>query len=330
MAQKTPVVFFNDIQAGKFKPVYYFIGEDDYRIIEAEKHLAKQFIPNRQLITNYRRFDSRKINLKDLLAELAVYPMLGEKQLIAIANFQSYKKEDSERIFKILTPPDPNRIVVLSSPAAKAPNKKLPFYKRMVEKVELVEFKKLSDKMTRQTVIKKLEKNGLKIEPSALTLLTELISGNRGALENETDKLQNYVQPGKTITEDDIRMVASGFEVYKVYTLADHIIAGDNKKIIQQIRLLLADGNTPTGILFFVGKHFIDLYLARNNKFRDSSKSWINNRNRIQASKFEIDRLEDIIVQIALTDSELRHNIPNPSQTLETLALKLSREKQEK
>lgn len=330
MAQKTPVVFFNDIQAGKFKPVYYFFGEDDYRIIEAEKHLAKHFIPNRQLITNYRRFDSRKINLKDLLAELAVYPMLGEKQLIAIANFQSYKKEDSEKIFKILTPPDPNRIVVLSSPAAKAPNKKLPFYKRMVEKVELVEFKKLSDKMTRQTVIKKLEKNGLKIEPSALTLLTELISGNRGALENETDKLQNYVQPGKTITEDDIRMVASGFEVYEVYTLADHIIAGDNKKIIQQIRLLLADGNTPTGILFFVGKHFINLYLARNNKFRDSSKSWINNRYRIQASKFEIDRLEDIIVQIALTDSELRHNIPNPSQTLETLALKLSREKQEK
>ncbi len=330
MAQKTPIGFFKDIQAGKFKPVYYFFGEDDYRIIEAEKHLAKQFIPNRQLITNYRRFDSRKINIKDLLAELAVYPMLGEKQLIAIANFQSYKKEDSERIFKILTPPDPNRIVVLSSPAAKAPNKKSDFYKRMVENFELVEFKKLSDKMTRQTVINKLKKNGLKIEPSALTLLTELISGNRGALENETDKLQNYVQPGKTITEDDIRMVASGFEVYEVYTLADHIITGDSKKIIQQIRLLLADGNTPTGILFFVGKHFIDLYLARNNKFRDPDKSWLNNRYRIQAKKFEIDRLEDIIIQIALTDSELRHNIPNPSLTLETLAIKLSREKQEK
>lgn len=330
MAQKTPVGFFKDIQAGKFKPVYYFFGEDDYRIIEAEKHLAKQFIPNRQLITNYRRFDSRKINLKDLLAELAVYPMLGEKQLIAVANFQSYKKEDSERIFKILTPPDPNRIVVLSSPAAKAPHKKSPFYKRMVEKVELVEFKKLSDKMTRQTVIKKLEKNGLKIEPSALTLLTELISGNRGALENETDKLQNYVQPGKKITEEDIKKVASGFEIYNVYALADHIIEGNSKKIVQQIRLLLADGNTPTGILFFVGKHFITLYLARNNKFRDSSKSWINNRYRIQAKKFEIDRLEDIIIQIALTDSELRHNIPNPSLTLETLALKLSGEKQEK
>ncbi|MDD3731527.1 MAG: DNA polymerase III subunit delta [candidate division Zixibacteria bacterium] len=330
MAQKTPGGFFKDIQAGKFKPVYYFFGEDDYRIIEAEKHLAKQFIPNRQLITNYRRFDSRKINLKDLLAELAVYPMLGEKQLIAVANFQSYKKEDSERIFKILTPPDPNRIVVLSSPAAKAPNKKSPFYKRMVEKVELVEFKKLSDKMTRQTVIKKLEKNGLKIEPSALTLLTELISGNRGALENETDKLQNYVQPGKKITEEDIKKVASGFEIYNVYALADHIIEGNSKKIVQQIRLLLADGNTPTGILFFVGKHFINLYLARNNKFRDSSKSWINNRYRIQAKKFEIDRLEDIIIQIALTDSELRHNIPNPSLTLETLALKLSGEKQEK
>jgi DNA polymerase III delta subunit len=78
------------VRAGKYKPVYYFFGEDDYRIIEAEKYLVGQFIPEAQRITNYRRFDGKKMRCDDLLSELAVYPMLGERQVFAVKNIQSF------------------------------------------------------------------------------------------------------------------------------------------------------------------------------------------------------------------------------------------------
>jgi len=327
MALKTPGEFLKEISSGKFQPVYYFFGEDDYRIVEAEKYLASQFIPDLQLITNYRRFDGRRTAYADLQAELAVYPMLGEKQLIAVSNIQSYKKEDIEKILKMLTPADPNRIVVLSSPADKAPNKKSAFYKKMTTTVVSVEFNKLTDAETRRMVGRKLEKNNLKIEPEALNLFTELIAGNRGALEAETDKLINYMDEGQTVTREDIQKVASGYQVYTVFTLADHIIAGQSKKVLQQIELLIADGNNPTGILFFLGLHFISLYKVKNNKPLEAHRRWLTYRFRAQAEKYESEQLEDILIEIARTDADLRTGKLKPALVLETLALKLTGEK---
>jgi len=327
MATKTPGEFLKEISSGKFQPIYYFFGEDDYRIIEAEKYLASQFIPDLQLITNYRRFDGKKTARADLQAELAVYPMLGEKQLIAVANIQSYKKDDIEKILKILTPADPNRIVVFSSPAAKIPKKKSAFYRNMTGAVASVEFNKLSDTETRRMITRKLEKNGLKIEPEALSLFTELIAGNRGALEAETDKLINYKDENQTVTPEDIKKIAAGFQTYTVFTLADHIIAGQSKKVLQQIKTLIADGNNPTGILFFLGLHFISLYKVKNNKPLESNRRWLTYRFRTQAEKYENERLEDILIEIARTDADLRRGKLKPVLVLEALALKLTGEK---
>jgi DNA polymerase-3 subunit delta len=328
MALKTPGEFLKEISSGTFQPVYYFFGEDDYRIIEAEKYLASQFIPDLQLVTNYRRFDGKKTACADLLAELAVYPMLGEKQLVAVTNIQSFKKDDIERIFRMLTPPDPNRIVVLSSPADKAPNKKSAFYKNMVSELPAVEFNKLSDTETRRMVSRKLEKNNLSIEPAALGLLTELIAGNRGALEAETDKLINYMDGGGTVTSEDIRRVAAGYQVYTVFTLADHIIEGESRKVLQQIERLIADGDSPTGILYFLGLHFVSLYLVKNNRQLEPHRRWLTYRFRNQAEKYENEQLEDILIEIARTDADLRKGNIKPALALESLALKLTGEMQ--
>ena len=55
----TPQKLFADISAGKFAPVYYFYGDEDYRIIEAEKYLASQFISSKLLLTNFRKLDAK-------------------------------------------------------------------------------------------------------------------------------------------------------------------------------------------------------------------------------------------------------------------------------
>lgn len=326
MATKTPGEFLKEISSGKFQPVYYFFGEDDYRIIEAEKYLASQFIPDLQLITNYRRFDGKKTACADLQAEIAVYPMLGEKQLIAVTNIQNYKKEDIDKILRMLTPVDPNRIVVLSSPADKAPKKKSAFYRNMTTAVMSIEFNKLTDIEVRRMVHRKLEKNNLKIDPEALTLLTELIAGNRGALEAEADKLLNYKEEGQTVTLEDIREVAAGYQAYTVFTLADHIIEGQSKKVLQQIEKLIADGNSPTGILYFLGLHFISLYKVKNNKQLEAHRRWLTYRFRSQAEKYENEQLEDILIEIARTDADLRKGKLKPALVLEALALKLTGE----
>lgn len=324
MTPKTPGAFLKDLSAGKFLPAYYFFGDDDYRIIEAEKYLASQFIPGPQLTTNYRRFDGKKISAADLLAELAVYPMLGERQLIAVSSFQSFKPTEIDKIIKMLNPPDPNRIIVFSSPAARAPKKKSAFINKMAGIAEVVEFTKLTPGETKGMVSRKLAKNEINIAPQALSLLTELIAGNRGALEAETEKLINYKNPGETVTPEDIKEIASGYEVFKIFEVAEYVVAGQVKKVLQQIKTLVAEGNNPTGILYFLSQHFISLYLVKNGKPLEARKRWLAYKFREQAAKYEADKLEEIIVEIARTDSDLRKSNIKPTLALETLVLKLA------
>ncbi|MFZ5980256.1 MAG: DNA polymerase III subunit delta [Candidatus Zixiibacteriota bacterium] len=323
MTPKTPGAFLKDLSAGKFLPAYYFFGDDDYRIIEAEKYLASQFIPGPQLTTNYRRLDGKKISAADLLAELAVYPMLGERQLIAVSSFQSFDPTEIEKILKMLNPPDPNRIIVFSSPAAKALKRKSAFVNKMADIAEVVEFNKLTAVETKGMVSRKLAKSEINIDPNALNLLTELIAGNRGALESETEKLINYKNPGETVTLEDIKEIASGYEVFKVFEVAECVVTGQAKKVLQQIKTLVAEGNNPTGILYYLSQHFISLYLVKNGKPLEARKRWLTYKFREQASKYEVDKLEEIIVEIARTDSDLRKSNIKPTLALETLVLKL-------
>ena len=67
-------------------PAYYFFGTEDYRIVEAEKYVARQFLPDRQLVTNYRKIDGKKTSCSDLLAELSSLPMLGERQVFGVTS----------------------------------------------------------------------------------------------------------------------------------------------------------------------------------------------------------------------------------------------------
>ncbi len=118
----------NDIAAGKFKPVYYFFGPEDYRIIEAEKFIATQFLPGTQRSTNYRRLDGRKTGAADLINELAAFPMLGEKQVIAVSDIQHYKPTDLQKILKMFSPTDPNRVIVLEHTVGACAEEEFGFY----------------------------------------------------------------------------------------------------------------------------------------------------------------------------------------------------------
>ncbi|MBD3258652.1 DNA polymerase III subunit delta [candidate division GN15 bacterium] len=312
-----------ELNKGKFRPVYYFFGSEDFRIIEAEQFVARQFLPDKQMTTNYRRLDGRKVSCADLLAELSVYPMLGEKQVIAVSDFQSFKPTEVDRVLKLLDPPDPNRLIILSSPSSKAPRKKSAFLSKMQKVAEVVEFGKLGRDDTIRTISGKLSKAGLSIEPDALHLLIDLIAGNRGALEVEVAKLVDFKQAGAKIGIEDVRAVAAGYQVYNIFELAEDIVRGDKAKVLKSIERLIADGHNPTGLLFFLGQHFVSLYLVKGGKPLDARRRWLAQRFKSQAANYTQQQLAEMIAATADTDSALRHGAANQRLTIESLALRL-------
>ncbi len=310
-------------------PSYYFFGTEDYRIAEAEKFIARQFLPDRQLITNYRKIDGKKTSCADLITELSSLPMLGERQVFAITSFQSYPPKEIERILRLLTPAQPDRVVIFSSPSSKTPKKNSGFFTAVTKVAEPVEFRRLSQREVESLIRRNLEKEGIHIEPQAVTLLAELIAGNRGALEAETSKLANYRQAGETVSVEDVRQIASGYEVFNIFQVADVVVTGNTRKVLQMIESLLAAGNSASTVTSLMLQHFISLYLVKNGKKPLGRRGFLIPKLTEQATKYDNSRLEEIIVDIADTEAELRKGRLKPEMALEILALTLAGESSE-
>lgn len=319
----TPQKLFSDISDGNFRPLYYFYGSEDYRIVEAQRYVAHQFLPEKQAAVNYCRIDGKRTRCTELLAQLSVYPMLGERQVFVVSDVQRYKPTEVDRLLKMLDPADPNRIVILSSPGSKTPKKTSAFYKKVSKAAESVEFGRLTRAETAGIIKRKLARAELEVEDEALKTLVDLIAGNRGALEVEIEKIVDYKEPGETLTAEDVRTVASGYQVYSVFELADEIIARNRGRVLQHIRTLLAEGNSPTGALYFLGQHFTSLYLVKNGKALEPYRRWLAPKFREQAQNFENKQLEQAIIEVARVDAALRRGRQKPQLILEQLALSL-------
>jgi len=325
----TPRQLSTDITAGRYKPAYYFFGVEDYRIAEAEKFLAKRFLPDSQLGSNYRRLDGRKASSADVLAELASLSLLGDRRIVAVSDIQGYKPTEVDRILVALEPVDPGRLVIFSSPSVRMPKKTSSFFKKMMAAVEVVEFKRLTSRETTGLIASRFKKEGISIEPAAAELLAELVAGNLGGLESEISKLANYRSRGEAVTVADVGRVCSGYEVFTIFALADEIIAGRLKTALKMIGSLIAEGRSPAGITALLLQHFICVYLVKNGKKPLPGRDFpsLVNKFRAQSEKYDSDRLRRMIIEIAQADAEFRHSQVRPQTTLEVLTVRLSGER---
>ena len=323
MGLSTPKKLVDSVAGGQFKPAYYFYGLEDYRITEAIKFVASQFLPEKQLMTNFRRLDGRRTKCPDLIAELSVFPMLGERQVFAVSDFQSYKPTEVDRVLKLIDSADSSRVVIFNSPSSKAPRRTSAFLKKLSAVAECVEFARLTTRQAGAQVRTALSKAEIDIEPDALQLLIGLLDGNRGALVSEVGKLIDYKQPGETIDTADIEKIAAGHQTYSIFELADHVVAGDRSLVLGLVRRFLTEGSSATGLLYFLGGHFVSLYLVKAGKSLEPNRRWLENRFRAQARGYELDHLQRIIGLIAEVDANLRHKRTVPELALDQLVLQM-------
>ncbi len=311
----TPSELIRELEKGKFQPVYYFYGSEDYRMKEAEKTIANRFLPKSLLKTNHTILSASKQKLGDILSELSIFPMLGENQLFTITDIQTLRPKDIEKILDLMTPPDPNRIIIMTTPSAKAPRKNSKVLNLLAIKASAVEFGRISGDMSSRKIRAILNEKNIDIEPEAIKMLVTLGGGDMGGLIREVEKLIDYIGEAGIIRKEDVLAVCSDYQMFKIYELADQVANRNLDRALDIVNFLIRKGETPSGITFWLSEHFIDLYLVKNNKPLPAYKRKMSWKFNKQVDLFDNDQLESIIKQIAETDVDLRSNI-KPEQTI--------------
>jgi len=304
--------------------VYYFFGPEEYRIKEAEKETIRRYLPPSQIKTNHTTLSAARSKLEDIMAELSVFPMLGENQAFTITDIQALGQKQIEKIIKLLTPPDPHRIVIMTSPAHKIPNKKTKLFGYLQANTAAVEFARLSRPSTEKRLRAMFSKNDITIDNEAMEMLTTLAAGDMGGMILEASKLIDYVGAKGKITPAEVAAVSSDYQGFKIYELTDYVARREVDRALNIVDFLVRAGESWSGLMYFMGEHFVDLYLTKNNKPLGSGRRNMAWKYKNQVNLFENEQLERIISLIAGADRDLRSNLRPERAIVEKLIIEIA------
>ncbi|UCD16393.1 MAG: DNA polymerase III subunit delta [Candidatus Zixiibacteriota bacterium] len=318
-----PSELIRELEVGRFRPAYYFFGSEEYRIKEAEKTLVKMFLGGQSPTTNHTVLSAAKVKISDILTELSIIPMIGERQIFTISDIQTVSPGDADKIVSLLDPPDPNRVVIFTSPPSRTSRKKSKVVTLLSGKTAAVEFGKLTGSMSERKIRFMLGEHDVEIDPDAMQILIELGGGDMGGLIAEVNKLIDYVGEGGRVTRDDIARVSSDYQAFQTFELAEKVASLEIDHALEIMDFLLRKGEKASSLLFWLGEHFIGIYLTKNGKpVRQGNRdqSW---KYRKHVNLYENKQLERVIELIAEADRELRSNIKPERLILEKLLINI-------
>jgi DNA polymerase III delta subunit len=108
-----------------------------------------------------------------------------------------------------------------------------------------------------------------------------------------------------------------------VFQLGGESARGNRRRVLQLVKRLLREGDTPTGVLYFLGQHFMSLYLVKAGKPLESNRRWLEHQFRSQGAGMTLAQIEQAISLIAQADSDLRHRQASPELVLDQLVLQI-------
>ncbi len=311
--KQTPKQLARDITQGKIAPVYYFYGDDDHRMNEAIRFMRGKFLPASALVTNSSRIDLNSQKFTDVRDELMSLPFFGERSLLTIVNPQKLSPKQLTETIALLKTPVESRLVIFYTRAAKKPKSVSSLLKKLEAVATLVEFPLLTVADAQDKVMRAMRAAEIEIEPLAARELTEMTGCDAGRLTCEIEKLIAYASQEKTITLATVRAVASETVNRNVYQLVDAVTealsSGDGAKALESIAPVLEGGDTPTGIIYWLGAGFLEMYQVKDGRKLPPYRERFRGKIERQVSRLSLDQIESALSLITASEAALKGGI---------------------
>lgn len=320
----TPTQLSKEIGSNRFRPVYYFYGDEDFRKAEAVKFVLSNYLPKQHRVLNYTRLSVAKHDFETICGEVAAIPMLGERRFIFVDEVQRLKPTQQKKFYSFLEELPDNILVILSTPAAHTPNKKSAFLREVGKIAEVVKFDRLGVDAAKQRIERHLREAGFTYDREAVDLLNSLTGGDFGGLAGELEKLSLSSEEGSHIGLDEVKRLVSSHEDFTMFELIDLIAAKKADKAMYVCNDLTQRGIKAVPILVMLSGHMMNLLKVHAGK-KMAGHPFFVDKLRKQARDFEAGRVIRAISSIARADRAARGSKVRDSLLLENLIREICR-----
>ena len=230
-------------------------GNQQLLIDETAKSIIEDRLEGRQQEWALERFnanellkasgESGKQNAEDLNISCQTLPMLTDRKVIRIDNFEMIKKSGNnfeknnqlllyEIVEKIIKSPPENIWIVLTSTAMREKDINNSLFKIIKQKGLIKKFTSYENSTPLNWVIQRGDTKGLPISEEAARLLIDIVGNDLMDLDHELEKLSLFFS-GKLITEEMIKGHIRGHKHFSVFRMTEAL---SRKELLPALEIL--------------------------------------------------------------------------------------------
>lgn len=239
--------FHQLVKAGKAQGVYLFDGPEENIKAAALESLRKAILPEGMEELNESVMDNPATDA--VIAACETLPFIADKRLVVIREHPALtgRGDADEKLLSYLSRvPDSCVLIFIARGKADA-RKKL--YTTIKKHGAIVTFTPLSDAEVEQWIVRTFQSLGKACAPQVASVLAFTVGSDTALLRTEIDKLAALTGDRDTVTENDVRAVATRSVECTVFEMVDAVVAGQEGKAFGLLRDMLTTGSDRLGIL---------------------------------------------------------------------------------
>jgi DNA polymerase III subunit delta len=245
------------IESGRFDPVYYVHGDDEFRKSDAVKRIVDAALDASTRDFNHDAFRGSDIDAGRLSASLTSFPVLAARRVVLVRDVNLLKKAARAELIRYLKKPASETVLVLVvQPGEKTDTE--------IESLSTsVAFPPLSPDKLPSWITSHARDKGVELTEGCAELIAEAVGGDLLHAVGELDKLASYAN-GRAIQAADVEAILGVRRGETLGDLLDAVASRDAQRAIRLVAPVLAQPKT-TGvqIVMFLATQTVAMAWAR-------------------------------------------------------------------
>ena len=242
------------IKSGQVQGAYLFEGVEENIKSATLAALRKAILPEGLEELNESLMDAPATDA--IIAACETLPFMADKRLVLVREHPALAgRADADDTLVSYIPQVPDSAILVFLCRGKADARKK-LYTAIKKANGVVTFAPLTDAELNAWVVKTFAGLGKSCSPQVASVLTFTVGTDTALLRSEIGKLAGLAGDRDTVTEEDVRAVATRSVECTVFEMVDAVVAMQQGKAFQLLRDMLTTGSDRLGILAMLLRQF--------------------------------------------------------------------------
>ena len=279
-----------DLEARRFVPVYYLMGDESYYIDKISDYIAEHVLQLEERDFNQTILFGSDVTASQVADYARRYPMMSEHQVVIVKEAQNIK--NTEALEKYFKQPLTSTILVMCHKNGTVDGRKREYVKAIQSAGVLFESKKLRDRDLPVFIEHYLKARNVTIDHKSTQIIADSIGADLSRLASELDKvIISLPKESRRVTPQVVEDQIGVSKEFNSFELRDAIVNRNVFKANQIIKYF--DDNPKAGsiyaflpMLFNYFQNLMIAYYAPNNKSQEGVAEWLELRNAWSAKDY--------------------------------------------